>query len=272
MFDAKRLLDQFLGSGAGTPGAQGGQAGAQGGQAQGGQFDLGGLLSGRTSGGVTGGGAGGIGDMLGGLAGGGFGKGAMVGGLAGLLLGGGKKPRKLAGSALTYGGLAVAGALAYKAWQDWQAGQAPGASAAQTAPGQDPLPPPPADTPFSPATAESEQRMGLALVRAMIAAAKADGHIDAEEQKRIFGQIEQADLDGEAKAFVLDELARPLDIDAVAAAATSPEEAAEIYAASLMAIDPDDPAERGYLAMLAGRLKLDPALVEHLHANVKALG
>lgn len=268
MFDAKRLLDQFLGSGVGMPGAQGGQAVQP--SAQGGQFDLGGLLSGRSSGGVAGG-AGGIGDMLGGLAGGGFGKGAMVGGLAGLLLGG-KKPRKLAGSALTYGGLAVAGALAYKAWQDWQAGQAPGASAAQTAAGQDPLPPPPADTPFSPATAESEQRMGLALVRAMIAAAKADGHIDAEEQKRIFGQIEQADLDGEAKAFVLDELARPLDIDAVAAAATSPEEAAEIYAASLMAIDPDDPAERGYLAMLAGRLKLDPALVEHLHANVKALG
>src|SRR5690606_39005196 len=111
MFDAKRLLDQFLGSG-GQPGTQGGQAGAQGGQppAQGGQFDLGGLLSGRTSGGVTGG-SGGLGDVLGGLASGGFGKGAAVGGLAGLLLGG-KGTRKLAGSAMSYGGLAVAGALA----------------------------------------------------------------------------------------------------------------------------------------------------------------
>lgn len=259
MFDAKRLLDQFLGAG--------GQSGSKGGQ-----FDLGGMLSGRTTGGATGGmgGSGGLTEALGGLATGGFGKGALVGGLAGVLLGG-KKPRKLAGSALKYGGLAVVGALAYKAWQDWQAGQAPGATA-QAAPGQDALPPPPVGTAFQPAPGEGEQRVGLALVRAMIAAAKADGHIDAEEQKRIFGQVEVLDLDGEAKAFVLDELSKPLDIDSVAAAARTPEEAAEIYAASLMAIDPDDPAERGYLAMLAGRLKLDPALVDHLHANVKALG
>jgi uncharacterized membrane protein YebE (DUF533 family) len=94
----------------------------------------------------------------------------------------------------------------------------------------------------------------------MIAAAKADGHIDATEQQRIFGKLDELDLDTEEKAFVIDELRKPLDIDAVVAAATTPELALEIYAASVLAIDPDDPAEQAYLAMLASRLKLDPGL------------
>ncbi len=67
----------------------------------------------------------------------------------------------------------------------------------------------------------------------------------------------------------MDELARPLDVDAIAAGATCPETAAEIYAASLIAIDPDRPSEKGYLANLAARLKLEPALVDHLHATVR---
>ena len=94
----------------------------------------------------------------------------------------------------------------------------------------------------------------------MIAAAKADGHIDAVEQQKIFGKLDELDLDTEDKAFVMDELRKPLDIDSVVAAATTPELAVEIYAASFLAIDPDDPAEQAYLAMLASRLKLDPGL------------
>ena len=56
-------------------------------------------------------------------------------------------------------------------------------------------------------------------------------------------------------------------IDAVVAAATSPELAVEIYAASVLAIDPDDPAEQAYLAMLASRLKLDPGLRASIEAE-----
>ena len=36
----------------------------------------------------------------------------------------------------------------------------------------------------------------------------------------------------------------------------------------MSAIDQTVPANRGYLSMLAARLKLDPALVDHLHVNV----
>lgn len=62
---------------------------------------------------------------------------------------------------------------------------------------------------------------------------------------------------------------KPLDIDAVVGAATSPELAVEIYAASVLAIDPDDPAEQAYLAMLASRLKLEPGLKASVEAEAK---
>lgn len=238
MLDAKRLLDQFLGGGQPASG---------------------------TGGSVPGGGLdqalGGLGKHLGG-----FGGGAAIGGLAGLLLGG-KGGRKFAGKALQYGGMAVLGGLAYKAYRDWQAGKQPGADAAQQS---TPMLPPPVDTPFNPSSETDQQALGRHLLRAMISAAKADGHIDAAEQASIFARMDALPLDADDKAFVFDELRRPLDIDAVAKAARTPEEAAEIYTASLLAIDVDNPAERGYLAMLAARLKLDDGLVQHLHATVDA--
>jgi len=248
MFDAKRLLDQFLGSGGGT--------------------DLGKALEQMRGGrpgaaAATGSGGGGLGGALGGILGGGAGSGALAGGLAGLLLGS-KQGRKLGGSLLKLGGVAVVGALAYTAWRNWQAGRQPAAPG--TAP--PPMLPPPSDTPFNPADEREQQDLGRTLLRAMIAGAKADGHIDAAEQGRIFAEIDRLALDADDKAFVMDELRRPLDVGQVAGAARSPEQAAEIYAASLLAIDVDNAAERGYLALLAARLGLDDALVQHLHATV----
>ena len=190
-------------------------------------------------------------DLIKGLAGG-----AAAGGLAGILLGG-KSTRKLAGTALKLGGTAALAGLAYKAYNDWQASQQP---SAPEAPGMKDITPVAQGTPFLPSAAKDQDLLSLAILRAMIAAAKADGHIDAGEQQKIFGKLDELDLDTEAKAFVMDELRKPLNIDQVVASATTPELAVEIYAASVVAIDPDDPAEQAYLAMLASRLKLEPGL------------
>lgn len=255
MLDAKRLLDQFL-SGNDNQGFQNPQAGPQGGQ----------------FGGAGGGLGGGLGDIArqvgGGLSNnlGGIGGGAIAGGLAGLLLGS-KSGRKLAGNVAMMGGMAAVGALAYHAYRNWQAGKEP-AQAATTA-SSVPLLPPPSATPFNPSSNAEQQHLGRSLMRAMIAAAKADGHVDAAEQANIFAQMDRLNLAAEDKAFVIDELRKPLDVDAVANGARTPEEAAEIYAASLLAIDVDNPSERGYLGMLAARLRLDDKLVEHLHATIE---
>ena len=197
---------------------------------------------------------------FGGLAGG-----ALAGGLVGLLAGT-KTGRKIGKNALAYGGSAVLGGLAYKAWRDWRSGKPASPPQASTAAGATSLPLPPPGSAFLPRPGQ-EADFDRALIRAMIGAAKADGEIDAREQARIFGQVEQLGLDAGMRVFVSEELSRPLDLDEIVAPATCPETAAEIYAASLMAADPSKPAEKGYLAMLAARLKLEPGLVEHLHAN-----
>lgn len=243
MFDAKRLLDQFLGQ-QGVPGTPPGKS-SWGDVAQ-------------TASDFLGRNGGNLGGALGG-----FGGAALAGGLASVLLGS-KSGRKLAGNALKLGGMAAVGALAYHAYRNWQAGQAP--ETAQQAPV--PMLPPPADTPFNPAADADQQSLGRNLLRAMISAAKADGHVDAAEQASIFAQMDKMALAAEDKAFVIDEIRNPLDIDAVARSARSPEEAAELYVASLLAVDVDHPAEKAYLDMLAARLQLDPKLVAHLHATV----
>lgn len=247
MNDARALLDRFLGQVQGGDGASSPQAGDAGGalgavQQAAGQFDLQGMLQGK----------------------GGILAGAAAGGLAGLLLGG-KKSRKMAGTALKVGGVALVGGLAYKAWRDWQENKTP--AAPHSAPASPPQLPSPAGTVFLPDARADQEDLSLALIRAMIAAAKADGHIDEAERGRIATQLNAVDLDSDQRAFIEAELAKPLDVGAVAAGATSPERAAEIYAASLLAIDPSGAAEKGYLAMLAARMDLDPKLVEHLHAN-----
>lgn len=197
----------------------------------------------------------------------GMGGGALAGGLAAILLGT-KSGRKLGGSALKLGGMAAVGALAYKAYRDWQAGKAADPSTQAPRAPSTPLLPAPVGTPFNPADELGQQKLARDLLRAMIAAAKADGHIDAKEQARVFGEMDKLNLGQDDKAFVMDELRSRLDIDAVADAASTPEEAAEIYAASLLAIEVDNAAERSYLAMLAARLKLDDGLVAHLHRSV----
>ena len=184
-------------------------------------------------------------------------KGMAAGGLAAVLLG--TKPgRKLATVAVKVGGAAALAGLAYKAWNDWQAAKQAPADPAQPmkdiTPAQGLLTPP----------SEIGSDASLAVLRAMIAAAKSDGHIDETEKAGILGRLDGLELDSEARAFVMAELDKPLDIEAVVAAATTPEMAVEIYAASVLAIDPGDPAERAYLAMLAARLKLDPGLTDNI--------
>ena len=213
MFDAKRLLDQLVGSGA-------------------------------------------AGGFAGGLAG---------GALANMP--GSKKGRKLAGSALKLGGLAAVGGLAYKAWQNYQQG------ATQTSPGmQSGVEPPPADGAFMPAPNDvaGANALSLLLARAMIAAAKADGQIDTQESQAILNQINALEIPADDKAFLFEEYGRPLDIDSLARDVDSPEHAAEVYAASVLMVEPPSPPEKIYLDTLARSLGLEDGLVQQLHAAVEA--
>ncbi|RAP40983.1 hypothetical protein BYZ73_12355 [Rhodovulum viride] len=199
--------------------------------------------------------------LPGGLAGG-----AAAGGLVALLLGS-KKARKLGGKALTYGGMAAVGGLAYKAWRDWQQNRPSGTEA-------DPLhlPPPPADSGFDMAQERDSagQDFRLAVLRAMILAAKSDGHIDPEEHGRIRDRIEALGLGAEEKAALFDSFAAPADPAEAARPARTDAQRAELYLASALAVDPDTPDERRYLDDLARHLALPEGLRGHLDLEAEA--
>lgn len=179
-----------------------------------------------------------------------FGKGAITGGALGLLLGKNKTTRKLA----TYGGLAAIGVMAYRAYGDYRTQQ--GAAGVQ---------PRTVDRLPSPEAALHSE----AILRALVGAAKADGHIDDRERGVIEGEFARLNPDREVQQWLHAELAKPLDPAEVARAATTPEMAAEMYLASLLAADEQSFMERAYLDELARQLKLDDALRRRLELEVQ---
>jgi uncharacterized membrane protein YebE (DUF533 family) len=178
--------------------------------------------------------------------------GAVAGGVLGLLLGGG------GGKMMRYGGAAALGALALNAYQSYQRQQAGGARGAPSLSTTDALPH------LTPAADGGS--FELVLVRAMVGAAKADGHIDAAEQRRLFAEVERMGLDAESKAYVFELLTKAIDVASLASGVSTEEQAAELYLAARLAIDPDEPAERAYLDALAARLQLSAGLRAHLDA------
>jgi uncharacterized membrane protein YebE (DUF533 family) len=184
----------------------------------------------------------------------GAGGGALAAGALGLLLGN-KSARKLGGKALTYGGLAALGVLAYKAYGNWQAQQA---AAPQNEPRTlDRLPAP-----------QAEQH-SQAILTALVAAAKADGHVDARERQLIEEELAKLTQDAELRRWLDAELNKPLDPAEVARAATTPEMAAEMYLASVLMVDEEHFMERAYLEELARQLRLDPGLKVELERQVR---
>jgi uncharacterized membrane protein YebE (DUF533 family) len=191
-----------------------------------------------------------------GAVGGSFGKGALVGGALGLLLGN-RKARKMGGKVAVYGGLAALGVMAYKAYGEYQK-QKSGATMGTTPVPQPAVLPPP--------DVESHSQ---AILKALIAAAKADGHVDDRERELIEGEFRRIDADPQTQQWLHAELQKPLDPAEIARAATTPELASEMYLASLLAADEQNFMERAYLDELARQLKIDDALKAKLEQQLR---
>ncbi len=182
-------------------------------------------------------------------------KGAIAASALAVLLGTGAG-RKLTGTTLKLGGLAAIGTVAYDAFKKWQ-GQQPGQVESTSKPVSEL------------AGAEAENR-STALLKAMIASAKADGHIDDKEKAAITQHAAKLGVSDGVAQMIDEELAKPLNVDDIAAGADSPEAAAEIYLVSRLVLDMDNDAERQYLDKLASALKLAPDLIAQLEKQVTA--
>ena len=210
-----------------------------------------------------------LGQLLGSGAASGF-AGGLAGGLASSMLTG-KKGRKMGVKALKMGGIAAVGALAYTAYQRYSSNKGVTSVLPSTAAPAELIAAPPG-TAFMPRESDdaANEALGLTLVRAMIAASRSDGRLDAQESQSIFEKIQLLGLDSESQSLLVEEMGHPVDMDAIVNSAVSPEIAAEIYAASLLAVEVDTAAEKGYLAMLAARLRLPADLVVELERQVEA--
>jgi len=213
---------------------------------------------------------GGVGNAIPGGFGGGLAGGVAAGAITSLLLGS-KSGRKFAGEALKLGAAAALGGLAYRAYNNYRSGQPISASApvnlgsATAAPTGSAVPSVP-PRPLPAVTPANDH--ALVLVRAMIAAALSDGVIDADERHTIVGRLQAVGINSEEQQFLESEMTRPWSPAQFAAAVTVPEQRAEVYLASALAIDADTEAERTYLKYLAATLGLEDALIAHLTAAV----
>ena len=116
----------------------------------------------------------------------------------------------------------------------------------------------PKDSEFHPVSQTEDD--ALLYLRAMVAAASADGHIDEAERARILKGLTEAGIDPEATRWLERELASPADVEELSANVNTPEKAAQVYAAARIAIDPDTMQEREFLRQLAEALDLDQAM------------
>lgn len=184
-------------------------------------------------GGRKGGSGGGLGDLLGGLTGGAS-KGGS-GGLGGILdsLGGGSKISNSEGN--NGSGL---GDLFNNALQGKEA----------------------------PATNQQEEEAKV-LLRAMIYAARADGHLDDNEKQKITEKL--GDVSEEEANFVRHELSAPIDVKGfINSVPRGMEE--QTYMMSLLAIDLDSNEEAHYLDQLAKGLNMSHQVCNEIHEKLGA--
>jgi uncharacterized membrane protein YebE (DUF533 family) len=175
-----------------------------------------------------------------------------LGALGGALLGGGRSSAK---GAIGGGALTMLASVAMSALKKT---------------GQQPTHPPRAL--FGVENPEHEQELeddAKIIVLAMINAAKADGAIDQVELQKIVGKLEEGGIDQEEREYFMKESIKPMDLEGVIASADGRADlAAEIYAASLLAIEVDTPLELEYMQKLAAGLGLNAQTVRYIESSL----
>jgi uncharacterized membrane protein YebE (DUF533 family) len=178
-----------------------------------------------------------------------------IGALAGALMGSGRGLGGAIRGGIGGGAVAMLGLMAYNALKN--SGTFQGQAA-----------PPVYREPQTDAERAERERHSELIIKAMVNAAKADGRIDESEMSRLLGKVQEDGADRAELDFLRAEMARPMDTAGlVAAAGGNPEMAAQVYAASLLAIVVDTPEEENYLAQLAASLGLAPGVTDQLRRS-----
>ena len=171
-----------------------------------------------------------------------------IGALLGALMGGSNSTtmNSLGGSMM-----GLLGMMAYKALS----GSMSGNSGVTSAPSQQ----------YTPPSQQQQNSDAEIILTAMIDAAKSDGQIDSDEMGKIMNTMKTSGIGQEGMNYVIQKLQGPMETAKIVAAVQGrPDLAAQVYSASLMAIDVDTDAEKIYLDKLAKAMGLSPAVVRNI--------
>ncbi|HBS31272.1 MAG TPA: hypothetical protein DEA40_05970 [Parvularcula sp.] len=171
---------------------------------------------------------------------------AGAGGLLLLGLLGSRGGRRLVGDIAQTGAVAALGALAYKTWMDRHGKRVDEKTIVRDAEAS--------GFPIDPA---SDPDFALAVVRTMLAAAYADGVIDAHEQRIIDGAKAKAQITEDERRMLAGEVPEAETLRLIAAAAKTPHHASELYAAAVLSAGELNDRESDFLRKLADALGLD---------------
>ncbi len=206
---------------------------------------------------------GGIQDLLGSLMGAGQSMTQRVGGdnlaaggvgaLLGTLLGG---SRSTTANALGGGMMGLLGMLAYKALKNSSSSSSTQQQQTMTY------------TQPSPQQQASDAEI---ILTAMIDAAKADGQVDPQEINKIMTNLQSSGAGQDGVNYVISKLQGPMETAKIVAAVRGrPELAAQVYSASLMAIEVDTEAEKRYLDKLAKAMGLNSNIINNIEQLTSA--
>lgn len=181
--------------------------------------------------------------------------GAAAAGVLALLLGT-RAGRKVTGVGLKVGSLAALGGLAYQMYNRWQAENTTTTTTTTSAPLDSGTPS------LLPAPEQKPVLSSELLLKAMVAAAKADGHIDEHELATIRNKMAELHLTQDVNDMLMNELIRPLSAKEVADLAKGDKQAGlELYLVSSLLLDKNQEAERVYLNDLQTALNLPDAVL-----------
>lgn len=151
--------------------------------------------------------------------------------------------------------LVGAGAVAWNFYQKWSQGRKGAQPAASVAV---------QSTALAPAELDPTARL---LLRAMVFAARADGHIDATEQERISQVVAQMLPGQDANALLGRLMNDPIDPGLLASEIQSAEQGEDLFRLSCMIVDIDHFMERSYLDALATVLHITESRKAELEAE-----
>ena len=178
-----------------------------------------------------------------------------IGALLGALMG---KSQSTTANTLGGGMMGLLGMMAYKALRNSMGTSTASAQTQQT-------------QTYVQATPQQQSNDAEIILIAMIDAAKSDGQVDATELNKIMNNLQSSGIGQEGVNYVINKLKSPMETAKIVSAVRGrPELAAQVYTASLMAIDVDTDAERKYLEKLAKAMGLNSATVNNIEQLTSA--